>query len=189
MPPKAKYTREDVIAAACEIVRERGLGAVTARELAAFLSSSARPIFTLFENMDEVISETLKSVRALYNGYVKQGLAESPAFRGVGKAYIRFAAEEPEFFRLLFMERHSEGIADVLPAIDENYSTIMQSIISEYAVTSDAAKTLYRHLWIYSHGIATLVATSSCSFSPSEIEELLTDVFRSLLQSVTGGVQ
>ena len=182
MPPKAKFTREEVIAAALTILREGGIGAVTARELGAKLNSSPRPIFTLFNSMEEVLYETKNAVRPVYNGYVREGLSEMPAFRGVGKAYIRFAMEEPEMFRLLFMKENGEGIADILPAIDDNYTAIMQSIVNEYGLSEDAALFLYRHLWIYSHGIATLCATSSCRFSPSEIAEMLSDVFVALLQ-------
>lgn len=186
MPPKAKFTKEEVVAAALAILRGRGIGAVTAREIGAKLNSSARPIFTLFENMDEVLSETKKAARAVYNGYVKQGLDERPAFRGVGKAYIRFATEEPELFRLLFMGKNHADLSGVLPSIDENYSMILRSITEGYAVSETAAQSLYRHLWIYSHGIATLCASSSCSFSPSEISGLLTDVFTALLKNIGG---
>ena len=41
---------------------------------------------------------------------------------------------------------------------------------------------LYRHLWIYSHGIATLCATSMCKFTGEEIGNMLTEVFKSLLK-------
>ena len=55
MPPKMKFTHEEVIAAALEIVREGGMPALTARSLAAALGSSAKPVFGLFENMQQVI--------------------------------------------------------------------------------------------------------------------------------------
>lgn len=188
MPPKAKFTREEVIAAAVEIVREQGIESVTARELGARLNSSARPIFTLFRSMEEVLSEVKIAVRTVYNGYVRQGLSENPAFRGVGKAYIRFAAEEPAMFRLLFMGKNGAGVAEILSEIDENYALILQSITDGYAVSEEFARSLYRHLWIYSHGIATLCATSSCSFSAEEIGGMLTEVFRALLMQRGTGV-
>ena len=75
MPPKAKFTREEIISAALDILRERGIEAITARELGARLNSSARPIFTLYRNMDEVLSDTVRAVRDIYNReYVQKGL-------------------------------------------------------------------------------------------------------------------
>ena len=59
MPPKAKFTKEEIIAAALKITREQGIGAVTARELGARLGSSARPVFTVFSSMEELTRENL----------------------------------------------------------------------------------------------------------------------------------
>ena len=58
MPPKAKFTKEEIVSAAIEILRDKGIEAITARELGVRLNSSARPIFTLYRNMDEVLSDT-----------------------------------------------------------------------------------------------------------------------------------
>ena len=189
MPPKAKFTREEIISAALDILRERGIEAITARELGARLNSSARPIFTLYRNMDEVLSDTVRAVRDIYNReYVQKGLQEALAFRGTGAAYIRFAIEEPQFFRLLFMAEHGESVREILPRIDENFENIVLSVVNKYGVSRGRAEWLYRHLWIYSHGIATLCATGACRFTGEEIETMLTDVFRALFAR-QGGAQ
>ena len=57
MPPKPKFTREEIVDAALSIVSERGVDALTARELGERLGSSARPVFTVFKNMEEVQAE------------------------------------------------------------------------------------------------------------------------------------
>ena len=49
MPPKFKFTREEIIQAALDLTRESGIAAVTARGLGAKLGSSVKPIFSLFE--------------------------------------------------------------------------------------------------------------------------------------------
>lgn len=103
MPPKAKFTKEEIIEAALAITRQDGLEAVTARELGSRLNSSARPVFTVFQNMEEVIEEVKNAARERYKEYIYEGLQEEPAFKGVGRAYIRFAVEEKRLFRLLFM--------------------------------------------------------------------------------------
>ena len=54
MPPKPKFTREEIVGTALDLVREKGIEALTARELGAKLGSSARPIFTVFRNMEEL---------------------------------------------------------------------------------------------------------------------------------------
>lgn len=183
MPPKARFTKEEIIGAGLDILRERDISAVTAREIGKALGSSARPIFTVFENMGEVLDGIEKKAREIYSAYVRQGLREEVAFRGVGQAYIRFAIEEPKLFRLLFMRKMSAdiGVSKILPEIDENYPVILDSITKLYPVSEEDAVMLYRHLWIYSHGIATLCVSSMCRFAPEEIGEMLTEVFKSLI--------
>lgn len=184
MPPKAKFTKEEIINAGLAILRERNISAVTAREIGNYLGSSARPIFTVFENMSEVIDGIEKKAREIYSEYVQQGLQQSPAFKCVGQAYISFAIKEPKLFQLLFMREQSGdmGLNEILPEIEEHYSDILRSITNLYPLSTDEAVLLYRHLWIYSHGIAALCATSVCRFTDEEISTMLTDVFSALLK-------
>ena len=186
MPPKAKFSREEIVAAALKIARAQGIESVTARELGRELGSSARPIFTVFQNMEEVLEEVLKGARELYKKYVEQGLSETPAFRGVGMAYIRFAIEEEKLFRLLFMREQKpvDGIEQILMLIDESYDTILHSVEEPYHLSREDAKRIYQHLWIYSHGIAALCATGMYEFTTEEIGEQLTEIFKGLLQKV-----
>lgn len=182
MPPKSKFVREEVIAAALKIVQREGVAALTARSLATELGSSARPIFTLFEGgMDEVVHATERAARDLYNGYIQNGLQEPLAFKGVGKAYIRFSVEQPRLFSWLFMSECNAGRANVLSQIDENYGAILSSVCNQFGLERETAERVYRHLWIYSHGIATLCATGTCAFTEEEISDMLTAVCTAII--------
>lgn len=186
MPPKAKFTREEIISAALELTREKGIEAVTARNLGERLNSSARPIFTVFESMEEVISEVICAAKVLYTEYIHEGLKEKLAFRGVGMAYIRFAIQESRLFQLLFMRAQKEEpeLKSVLTAIEDNYELIVQSVMKPHALTREEAVRLYQELWIFSHGIATLCATGMCRFTQEEITDMLTDVFLGLIRKI-----
>ena len=184
MPPKAKFSKKEIIAAALEIIKRDGVDALTARSLGYELGSSARPIFTVFENMSEVQDEAVKAAKSLYNEYIDIGLKEVLPFKGVGTAYIKFAAEQPKLFQLLFM-REMNGEPDtgnILTFLDFNHDKILESIEDSYGFNRDIAKQIYLHLWIYSHGIAVLIATKVCNFTSEEISGLLTTVFVSILK-------
>ncbi len=184
MPPTAKFTKSQIIEAALEIVRTENVDKLTARALGKKLGSSACPIFTVFENMEEVQQAVFKAVKDIYKQYIEKGLSENPAFKGVGTQYILFAVNEPKLFQILFMKEQTEnhGIKNVLPMIDESYDKILTSIIAEYGIARKDAERLYQHLWVYTHGIATLCVTKMCYFTSEEISEMMTEVFVSLLK-------
>ena len=183
MPPKFKYTREQIISVALYLLRKGGIVAVTARAIGEELCSSPKVIFSLFEDMGEVKYEMTAAAKALYKSYVEKGLEQDPPFKGVGMSYIKFAIEEPQLFRLLFMQENASvpRLDDVLLLIENSYELILQSIETSYGFTRETAEEIYRHLWIYSHGIATLIATRVCYFSLEEISRMLSEVFKGIL--------
>lgn len=183
MPPRAKFTRDEILDMALRITEEQGIDAVTARELGARLGSSARPIFTVFASMEEVKDLVMDRARALYGQYVQDGLKEPLAFKGVGVAYIRFAIQHPKLFQLLFMRSlpGPQNVSGILPVIEEHYDRILQSVQEPYRLDEEAAKMLYQHLWTYTHGIAAMCATGTCSYTKEQIGERLTEVFTGLL--------
>ena len=131
MPPKQKFTKEEIVSAALNLVRKEGAEALTARSLGDALQSSARPIFTVFENMAQVRDEVKKAAEEIYNQYIREGLKEKYPFKGTGKAYVRMAREEPNLFRLLFMTG-----APQVPKMDD----LMRYIDTISTSVTDAAK-------------------------------------------------
>lgn len=190
MPPKAKFTGEEIVNAALTIVREGGFDALTARALGERLGSSARPVFTVFRSMEDVQERVRSAARDLYNSYVESALSgnegNAPRFKCVGQQYIRFAMSEPKLFQLLFMSEQEQmpDFQNVLPLIETKYEDILISIEEEYGVERPVSLRLYQHLWIYTHGIATLCATRMCGFTGEEIGSMLTEVYKSLLRDL-----
>ena len=186
MPPKAKFTKEEITEAALNIVQTNGFEALTSRELGTRLGSSARPIFTVFKNMDEVQQAVIQSAKTVYKEYGNKGFKEENPFKGVGTQYILFSVHEPKLFQLLFMTEQSQkpDLSGVLPLIEESYEEILSSLQEEYEINEHLAEKLYHHLWIYTHGIATLCATKMCCFTGVEISSMITEVFMSLLKNI-----
>lgn len=186
MPPKAKFTKDEIVRAALIVTERDGFDALTARALASELGSSARPIFTVFDDMTEVRELVMSGAREIYAEYVRRGLAARIPFKGVGEEYIGFAAERPKLFMLLFMREQPRDldIHNVLGAIDDSAEKILNSVITSYGVSRETAQKLYTHLWIYTHGIATAIATKVCAFGKSEISDMMTEIFVGLFKEI-----
>ncbi len=180
MPPRSKYSRAEIELAALELARSKGIEAVTARSLGEALGTSAKPIFGQFDGMEEVRLAVVRRAEALYH-QMTQELVEShqyPVYKSTGMAYIRFAREEPALFRLLFMCDRSEQ-----PHHEASAPDMEQLIRVIQGATGFSAEQAYRfHLevWIYVHGVATMLATAYLNWDDDFISRSLTDVFEGL---------
>ena len=78
-------------------------------------------------------------------------------------------------------------VANVLPIIEDSYDEILLSIKNSFELNESEAENLYRHLWIYTHGIAVLCATNMCTFTPEEMGRMLTEIRVSVLNEIKRG--
>ena len=182
MPPKAKFTREEVIEAAVELTRAGGAGAVTARALGARLGTSPKPIFGLFRNMEELQEEVIRAAQERYLGFIReeQAAGKYPPYKSSGMAYIRFAGEEPELFRLLFMRDRSREKKEKTSAWDPDTVSLIAALRERTGLSQEETERLHTENWIFVHGIATMVATSYLTFDTDFISESMSDIFLGL---------
>ena len=179
MPPKCKFTKQEVVQAALAMTKESGIGAVTARALGERLGSSSRPIFSLFQSMQEVHKEVIQAADELYQDYLKREIAAGkyPPYKASGVAYIRFAKDERELFKLLFMrDRSTEQIADN----PKELGFIIEAITKSTGLSEQDAYRFHLEMWVYVHGIATMIATSYLEFDWDTIGQMLSDEFMGL---------
>ncbi len=178
MPPKCRFTREEIIQAALDLTAEKGVGALTARGLAQRLGSSAKPIFGLFANMEEVQQEVVKAANLRYQEYLRQDMSAGryPPYKASGMAYIRFAREQKELFKLLFMRdrTHEEKAAG------DELEALLGLIQKNMGLSRDDAYRFHLEMWIYVHGIATMIATAYLEWDMDFISAALTDAYQGL---------
>ena len=183
MPPKPKFTKEEIVTAALELVSEKGIEALTARELGVRLGSSARPIFTVFNFMDEVQEEVRAAALKRFESYAEKAMHYTPVFKQVGMQMILFAIEEPKLYQLVYMSENAgatdfEGITQQLGDVAQLCVDVIQR---DYGLSAEDAKTLFEHVWIYTFGIGALCATGMCRFSQDEIIQMLGQDFMAML--------
>ena len=179
MPPKFLFTRDEIIAAALNITRRAGLSALTARALAAELGCSVKPIFGLFRNMEEVQQAVREAAYARYQQALAAGMASGkyPPYKASGMAYIQFAREEKELFKLIFMcDRSGESIGEDR----ESIRPLLELIQRNLGISEDEAYLFHLEMWLYVHGIATMLATSYLDWDESFVSSALTDAYEGL---------
>lgn len=179
MPPKFKFTKEEIINAALNVTRKNGLSGLTARALAAELGCSVKPIFGLFKSMEEVQQAVFTSAHNLYQHFLQENMKKGqyPAYKASGMAYIRFAKEETELFKLLFMRDRSQ---EIIGEHKDEIKPLLELIQQNLNICEDDAYMFHLEMWLYVHGIATMAATSYLDWDEEFINRVMSDAYAGL---------
>lgn len=181
MPPKVKITKEDIVNTALQVVRIGGVQAINARTIASMLGCSTQPVFSNFANMEELFQAVVESAQKRYRWYTQQEMASGqyPAFKASGMAYIRFAKEEKELFKLLYMcDRSGEAITE-----DSDLDREMNDLVQKHTGLEKEEAMLFRlETWAFVHGIATMFATGFVDLEWELVSRMLTDCYQGLMK-------
>lgn len=183
MPPKVKFQKEEIVNVALNVAREKGIDAVTAREVAKALEVSVGPIFTWFETMEQLKSAVYARAKERYQTYIERGLAEPIPFLGVWRQYLRFAMEEPELYRLLFLTPPDSAAGGAMEAMRFSQELARESLMRTYNLDVRAADGYFRDMWLVAFSFATLIVTDNCPYSFDEMIAIGTEVSLSICKA------
>ena len=183
MPPKPKFTRDEIVQTALEVVSRKGVEALTAKELGDALGSSARPIFTLFSSMKQVQDAVREAAMRRFESFAGQKLPDMPLFKQVGMQMVLFGVREPKLYQLLFMQENRNAVSfdDVFGELGPTAETCIRLIQEEYAMAEADARLLFENVWIYTFGVGALCATRMCQFSEEKLGQMLSTEFQAMM--------
>ena len=191
MPPKPKFTREEVASVAFAMIKEGGASALTARDLGARMGTSARPIFTLFKNMEDVKQAARALAVKEFMVYLSDYQEYTPAFKRIGMMIVSYGIHEPELFKLLFLQEHPQGVSftESLKDLNGMDETCVQLVMRDYGLTEGEARLLFEQMWTHALGLGTMCAMGVCGFTEEEIGRRQGVMFASLLMLIKSGKQ
>ena len=185
MPPKAKITKDMILNKVLDITRETGFETVNARSIASKLQCSTRPIFTCYENMDELKKEFLAFAYEYYERYVANygNAVNISSYLILPLSYIEFAQEETNLFKLLFINDMDLKMTEANDFYKEIDNEKRAEIFSEtIGVELEHAKVVFLDLFLYSHGIAVLTATKKISLDRNSVEKMLKNILSAFIR-------
>jgi AcrR family transcriptional regulator len=176
MTQKAFYSKEMIIEAAFELTQEKGWAAVTAREIAVKLGSSTMPIYSSLKSMEEIERAVRMKASLLMFEYQKKPFTDNPMLN-IAIGYVAFARHEPRLFKFLYVERPvmvSEKDAGLQSSqFKESYGS-EPGILEAAAEIPDAMQDpLMLKSWIFTHGLASMIAGGVLDLSDERIQALL----------------
>ena len=169
MPPKVKFQKEEIVQAALEVAREKGLAGITAREVAKALGVSTRPIFTWYETMDRLKGDVFDLAMARYRAYIEAGLQESIPFLGVWRQYLLFARQEPELYKLMFLTPPEGAAGGAMEAMRFSRELVRPSLMRIYRLDERTADEYFLYIWLAAFSFATLIVTDNCPYTLDEM--------------------
>lgn len=183
MPPRIKYQKKEIVEAALNVAREKGIDSVTAREVARELGVSVGPIFTWFETMEELKTEVYERAKEIYREYVERGLAGPIPFLGMWQQYLVFARKEPELYRLLFLTKPGSVSGGAVEALHFSQELARPSIMRIYNMDEHTADCFFRDIWLVAFSCATLIVTDDCPYTDEEMLAVGTEVSLSICKA------
>lgn len=179
MPPKIRITKEKLITAALELVRTQGTGALNARSIASALGCSTQPVFSNFSSMEELKLAVVEAADEVFRDFMQReiGKGKYPPYKASGMAYIRFAREERELFKLLYMRDRRE---EKIPSQTKTSYSMEALVRNGTGLGIDEGKLFHLEMWAFVHGLAVMAATEYLELEEELISRMLTDSFQGL---------
>lgn len=173
MPPKAKFTREEIIAAALEVAREKGMKAVTAREVGRYLGTSSSPVFVAFSSMDELISCVHEAAAEEYSNYISDAVNYTPVFKQFGFRMIEYARQQPNLFMSVCLMDNPEQDYETMIMNMPKADFCVEAIMEQTGYDEEKSKMIFKQVLLTGLGIAFLVSSKMCSFSDDDLNVYL----------------
>lgn len=177
MPPKVRFDRKQVLSAAFDLTREEGIDALNARAVAKRLGCSTQPLFRVFSSMEEIRAQVISMAEQSYIQTVRAcEMLDMPPYKKSGMAYLHFAHAEPQLFILLFMQK-KDAAQPPTPFTDVIMEPVITTICTATGYDRELALRLHRHVWFFTHGLASMVATHTLPYDEKTSSELLTECY------------
>ncbi len=177
MARKERITKNDILNAAFQMVRKEGISQVSARTLAAKAGCSTQPIFRVYKNMEELGEELFTKATEFFGTYYEEFPKKNDTpFVNLGLAYICFAQEEQNLFRLLFLSenRHGKSLYDMLNGKNGN---VVKEINNAKFYGCKNPSEMFMKMWIFIHGCACMSLTGDYDLQEEDTIKLLEDSY------------
>lgn len=187
MPPAKRFQREEIINIAYQIVEKEGFNAINARRIAKEMGGSVQPIYHNFATMDELNKEVFDKIYLKFQNTMKEAINKKHAYLEKGMAYVKFAKQYPEFYKIIFMRENNMNLEEFIQNDTETLRNVMESITKKFDISKEDLKDFHTKVWIFTHGLACFVATKTVNFSDKEIRKFLLNTVQELYRGYKKG--
>ncbi len=195
---KANYhhgtLKEALIAKGLQLLNKEGVDGFSLRKVAVLCGVSHAAPYKHFQGKEELIAAIVEEVTASFRAALLQSLGQTgdqplAQIREMGRQYVQFMVENPEYLKFLFLNHHFNPIR-IDPSgfiIHENSTfTIFKDCATKYLQSLGGLAPVIdiMLLWSTVHGLAVLFANHSLE-TTTDYHEVVSQTIDRLLQGVS----
>ena len=91
----------------------------------------------------------------------------------MGQQYLRFAKDEPNLYKYLFLTPPDGVRGGVMEGLKLSQDLARESLMSIYNMDADTADKYFRDLWLVAYGFTTMIAIGECPYNVEQISAIL----------------
>ncbi|MFC1975272.1 TetR/AcrR family transcriptional regulator [Chloroflexota bacterium] len=156
---KKTFTREDIVEATFQVVRKQGRKKLSARTIAKELNSSTMPIYSTINSMQELEKEVGQKFTELLLQYCLTPWTGN-FLVDMSFGYVRFAKDEKELFRIMFLDDEPSELADYETQKPVIFTTLTARLKEEpdfQYLDEEQIHHITQNMEIIIHGMACLI--------------------------------
>lgn len=186
MPPRPKCSKEDIISVSYDLMKENGIDSVVAREVGKRLGTTTAPIFTYYESMQELKEDVYQLALKECLAYLNESKNCKAAYREFGHRWIKFAYENPNSYRLLFVSKRLNSDTDGFfnEDFDELLKYMYQEVARTYELSYEDAVSVVDNMSVYAQGIASFLVNGRGEYDEKTIDKQLARMCTSFVASL-----
>jgi len=153
-PPRIAFSRDELLEAAFQLVREEGMGKFSARNVAERMKCSVAPVYRVYSSMLEFKHDVLVRIHILLQEYTHKPFTDL-TFLNIGVGMVVFARDETHLFQALFLDKHN--FTDILTDFRASVLSRMEATPSLNSLSRSTLENLLNRLWLFTLGLASTV--------------------------------
>ena len=180
--PKQRITKQMILDVAFNLAREKGYEQVVVKNIADEIGRSVQPIYSYFENMESLKEAVIGVAMQFYNNFIYTRVQKDSILESMAKANVAFAKYETNLFKLLFLQKLNglNSFNDIYEWMGDKQATVQLS--KKLELPEDKVKKIYIMLIIFTHGVATMIATGGATIADVESAEILEKAYKAFIK-------
>lgn len=174
MPPNQKISKDMIMEAGYQIVKESGIENVNSRNVAKMLGCSTQPIFSQFPSMEDLRQGVHDYACQKFEQDVLFTVTSDSFFRSSYLKVINLAQDEKNIFKLIYLSEYCIGSNFLRTRMNfKSNQRIWTELKLKYQLKDNDCSDALERISLLVHGIATLIATANITYDDEQIVKII----------------